>query len=87
MIHNVDQINNELLLIDSNVSNDVGRFHRECGEITNIMNKVQGVFEDQQAGQDLENALYRALQNLIDSENRLQMLRQELHCYVQNIQK
>ncbi len=84
---NAEQIKNELLRIDSNVSTYATGLERECGEMTDTMNKTQSVFGDQQPGQELVSTLYRTMEKLITSEKTLQILRQEIHNCVLNVQK
>ena len=84
---NIDQISNELLSIDADISTHAVKLQREKGEIVNTMNKAQSAFGDQSAGQGLVSTLYRTLQNINNAESSLQMVRQEIREYIQNLHK
>ncbi len=86
-MNSIEQITSELLTVDSDISNYSIRLLRESGELTNTMNKAQSAFGDQQAGQGLVNTLYRTLQNVVTAESSLHLVRQEIHDYIQNMQK
>ena len=84
---NVEQIVNELLVVDSDISTYSIRLERERGEITNTMNKIQSSFGDQPAGQNIVTILYKSVQNIVNADSALYISRQEIKKYVQNLQK
>ena len=84
---NVDQIVNELLVVNSDISTYSVRLERERGEITNTINKVHSAFGDQQAGVNIVMKLYKTLQRIVSAESALYLTRQEIKKYVQNLQK
>lgn len=84
---NIDQIVNELLVVDSDISTCSVSLERERGEITNTINKVQSTFGDQHAGQYVVTTLYKTLQSIVNADSALYITRQEIKKYVQNLQK
>ena len=84
---NVEQIVNELLVVDSDISACSVSLERERGEISNTMNKIQSSFGNQPAGQNVVTILYKSLQSLVNADSALYISRQEIKKYVQNIQK
>ena len=84
---NMEEIIDELLSIDSDISTLEIRLQRERGEITNTMNKAQSAFGDQQAGQGLVTTLYRTLQNIVVADSSLSIARQEIRDCIQNMKK
>lgn len=83
----IEEITNELMVVDSEISTIDVRIQREQGEIANTMNKAQSTFGDQQAGQQLVAMLQKTLQSMIYANGSLQSVKQKIHGYVQNIQK
>lgn len=86
-MNNMEEIVNELLSIDSDISTHAVKLQRERGEITNTMNKAQSAFGDQQAGQGLVTTLYKTLQNIVVADSSLNLVRQEIRDCIHNMQK
>lgn len=83
----IEQIISELLSVDSDISTYAVKLQRECGEITNTMNKAQSAFGDQPAGQGLVTTLYRTLQSITTADSSLHLVRQEIRNCIQSLQK
>lgn len=83
----IEEITNELMIIDSEISSLDIRFQREQGEISDTMEKVQKTFGKQQTAHQLVAILQKTLQNLIFANGSLQGVKQKIHMYIQNIKK
>lgn len=83
----VEQIVNELLAVDSDISAYTVRLERERGEITNTINKAQSTFGNQQGGLILVTTLYKTVQSIVNADSALYLARKEIKKCVQNLQK
>lgn len=83
----IDQIVNELLAVDSDISKCTSNLEREREEIANSIKKVQSAFADQQAGLNLATILYETIQKIVNADTALFFTRQEIKRYVQNSKK
>ena len=82
----IEQIVNELLVIDSDLSTYAVKLERERGELTNTINKAQSAFGRQQDGSLLVTTLYKTLHSIVNADSALYLARQEIKKYVQNLQ-
>lgn len=83
----VNQIVNELLVIDSDISAHTAKLERERNEITNTINKAQHTFGNQQAGTALVTALYKTVQRIVSADGDLYLVRQEIKKYISNVKQ
>lgn len=83
----VEQIVNELLAVDSDISAYTVRLERERGELTNTINKAQSTFGNQQEAMILVTTLYKTVQSIVNADTALYLARQEIKKYIQNLQK
>ena len=83
----IEQIVNELLVVDSDLSSYTVKLERERGELTNTINKVQCTFGNQQEGVALVKALYKTVEIIVNAGTALYLARQEIKNYINNVQK
>ena len=83
----IEQIINELLVVDSDLSTYTVRLERERGELTNTINKAQSAFGNQQDAMILVTTLYKTVQSIVHADTALHLSRQEIKKYIQNLQK
>ena len=86
-MNSIDNIVNELLVINSDISKYMTTLERERGEITGTIAKVQSTFGDHQAGQRLVLTLYKTLQTAVSADNSLYTVCQEICKCIQNLKK
>ena len=83
----IEQIVNELLAVDSDLSAYTFRLERERGEIVNTINKAQSAFGNQHDALILVTTLYKTVQSIVNADTALYIARQEIKKYIQNLQK
>ena len=83
----IDQIIDELMAVDSELSTYMNHIQREQDELTNTMSKVQNTFGNQHAGQSIVSTLYKTLQNIVVADGSLNCVKQGINRYMQELQK
>lgn len=83
----IEEITNELMVVDSEISTLDSRFQQEQGEISNTMEKAQKAFSEQQNAHQLVAILQKTLQSMIFANASLQGVKQTIRIYIQNIKK
>lgn len=87
MMSNIEQITNELLWADAELSSCSARLQRENGEITKTICKAQSAFGDQKAGQEFVIALYQTMRNVVLADSALHSAQMKIRDYIQNVKK
>lgn len=83
----IDQIVNDLIIADSELSLHTVRIEHESSEITNTINKAQSTFNNQQPGVALINSMYKTLQQIVKADSALSLARQEIKNYITSCKK
>ena len=83
----VEQIVNEFIVIDSNISAIQSCLQNAQSEISDTMNKAQNSFGDQPQGQTLVSTLSSTMKNVFYAESSMSATRQEISNCIQQLQK
>lgn len=83
----IEQLCRDLKRITDDVSGYVQYLEREREEILNSMNKVQGTFGDQQAGQQIVTLLMHSINDLSKADSSFYVIQSRINEYINYITK
>ena len=84
---NIEQLSVMLAGQRDSLSQRTSHIARIQSEINRAMERVQAIFSDQPAGQEIIHRLYNAMNEMIRADNALYGLNNELTTYIYQLQK
>lgn len=83
----IEEITNDLLVVDTEITALDARIENEENEIANSMQKAQGAFGEQQATQQVVALLQNTLHCMVLANGSLQGVKVGIHNFINNIKK
>ena len=81
----VEQISNDLLAVDANLSKQLKSIENECSKMTVAINQIQVAFGNQEAGRLLIEKLYQTIRDLMAAEGVLFIAKKKVRDYVKRV--
>ena len=81
----INQISDDLLAVDTELSKQLKRIENECCKMTVAINETQVAFGNQDAGRLLIAKLYQTIRELMDAEGVLLIAQKKIRDYVKKV--